>query len=190
MSPVRAGAIAGLILLLGGCASPSVDSLAPRTAGHIDLKRYQGKWFELAHLPLNLEQGCAQSETHYNVRADGSLGVLNRCRTLDDRWSGTQGSAWRQAPERPDRFWIAFDKGLAHLMPSLARREYWVLYVDERYQQAIVGSPDRRSLWILSRTPVLAVVERERLLAKARQQGYDTTRLVWRVADRDIALLD
>ena len=52
---------------------------------------------------------------------------------------------------------------------------------------ALVGNPDRRYLWILSRTPTVPAVERESLLAKARQQGYDTSRLVWRVSDRDIA---
>ena len=69
----------------------------------------------------------------------------------------------------------------------MAKGEYWVLYVDAHYRTAIVGSPDRKYLWILSRTPSLPAWQRENLLAKARQQGYDTNRLIWRVADRDIA---
>lgn len=175
-----------LSVLLGACATPG-DSLAPNTAGAIDLKAYQGKWFELARLPMYLERGCAQSETHYNLRGDGTLGVLNRCRTLDGQWLRAQGSAWQQVPGQSDRLMVEFDSWFSHLMPGLATTDYWILYVDEGYQVAIVGSPDRRHLWVLSRTPALAVVERERLLARARQQGYDTSRLIWRVADRDIA---
>ncbi|MNJ80538.1 Outer membrane lipoprotein Blc precursor [compost metagenome] len=62
-----------------------------------------------------------------------------------------------------------------------------MLYVDKDYQTALVGNPDRKYLWILSRTPTIPALERESLLARARQQGYDTTRLIWRVSDRDIA---
>jgi len=68
----------------------------------------------------------------------------------------------------------------------VARGEYWILYVDDRYHTAIVGSPDRKYLWILSRTPSLPAWQRESLLAKARQQGYDTSRLIWRTADQQI----
>jgi len=50
----------------------------------------------------------------------------------------------------------------------------------------VVGSPDRKYLWILSRTPTLPAWEREHLLAKARQQGYDTSRLIWRASDQQI----
>ena len=39
-------------LLLAGCATSRDDSLAPKTANHVDLKRYQGTWYELARLPM------------------------------------------------------------------------------------------------------------------------------------------
>jgi apolipoprotein D and lipocalin family protein len=174
-------------LLLGGCASPGGDSLAPNTAGHVDLKRYQGKWFEQAHLPMYFQNDCAQSEAHYNVKPDGGLGVLNRCRTLDGQWLRAQGRAWLQEPGHTDKLWVEFDNWFTRLMPGMTKGDYWVLYVDERYQTALVGNPDRKHLWILSRTPTVTAVVRESLLAKARQQGYDTSRLVWRVSDRDIA---
>jgi len=174
-------------LLLGGCAGTGGESLAPKTAGDVSLKRYQGKWFELARLPMYFQRDCAQSEAHYNLKADGTVGVLNRCRTLDDQWLRAKGTAQPQTPEHTDKLWVEFDNWFTRLVPGVARGDYWVLYVDERYQTALVGNPDRKYLWLLSRTPTVPAVVRESLLAKARQQGYDTSRLVWRVADRDIA---
>ncbi|HAL69830.1 MAG TPA: lipocalin, partial [Pseudomonas sp.] len=50
-----------LTLLLGGCAGSMNDPLAPKTAGQVDLKRYQGKWYELARLPMRYQAGCEQS---------------------------------------------------------------------------------------------------------------------------------
>ena len=55
-----------LVMLLGGCATSAHDPLAPKTAGNVDLKRYQGKWYELARLPMRYQTGCEQSEAHYN----------------------------------------------------------------------------------------------------------------------------
>ncbi|MNC82834.1 Outer membrane lipoprotein Blc precursor [compost metagenome] len=62
-----------------------------------------------------------------------------------------------------------------------------MLYIGDDYQTALVGNPDRKYLWLLSRKPQVTPLVREDLLAKARQQGYDTKRLIWRVSDTDIA---
>jgi apolipoprotein D and lipocalin family protein len=69
----------------------------------------------------------------------------------------------------------------------VAKGQYWVLYVSDDYKTAIVGDPSRRYLWLLSRTPTVNGVVREELLSKARQQGYDTTRLIWRATDTQMA---
>lgn len=173
-------------LALAGCATPQVGPVPPKTVENVDLKRYQGKWYELARLPMFFQRDCAQSEAHYNLRADGSVGVLNRCLTLDGKWQEASGSATPQEPGKTDKLWVQFDNWFMKL-PGAPKGNYWVLYVSSDYQTALVGNPDRKYLWLLSRTPTLPAVERESLLAKARQQGYDTTRLVWRVSDRDIA---
>lgn len=73
------------------------------------------------------------------------------------------------------------------MLPGSIKGDYWVLYVSDDYKTAIVGNPNRRYLWLLSRTPEVNETVREELLSKARQQGYDTTRLIWRVSDSAMA---
>ena len=73
------------------------------------------------------------------------------------------------------------------LLPGVAKGDYWVLYVSDDYKTAIVGSPSRRYMWLLSRTPTVSADTREDLLSRARQQGYDTTRLIWRTTDKQMA---
>lgn len=176
-----------LLALLGGCASSANDPLAPKTAGNVSLERYQGTWYELARLPMQYQDQCVQSEAHYNLKPDGTFDVLNRCRTLGDEWLRVEGHAGMQAPGHSDKLWVEFDNAFSRLLPGLSKADYWILYVDEHYRTAIVGSPDRKYLWILSRARNLPAWEREGLLARARQQGYDTKRLIWRLPDRDIA---
>ncbi|MCX7078975.1 MAG: lipocalin family protein [Pseudomonas sp.] len=177
--------LAGLIL--AGCATSGNDPLAPKTVNSVNLKRYQGTWYELARLPMYFQRNCAQSEAHYTLKADGDIAVLNRCLTPDWQWEEVKGTATPQIPGRTDKLWVEFDNWLTTLLPGIAKGEYWVLYVSDDYKTAIVGSPNRRYLWLLSRSSEINAEEREDLLSKARQQGYDTTRLIWRVSDTKMA---
>ena len=68
-------------LVLAGCATSGVDSLAPKTVDSVNLKRYQGTWYELARLPMYFQRNCAQSEARYSLLPDGDMSVFNRCLT-------------------------------------------------------------------------------------------------------------
>ena len=46
------------------------------------------------------------------------------------------------------------------------------------YSYAVVGSNDRKYLWILSRQPTLGVNTYNRLLKDAAKQGFDSSRVV------------
>ena len=173
-------------LMLGGCSNSPDASMAPRTVDSVDLQRYQGTWYEVARLPMFFQRNCAQSEAHYTLKADGHVGVLNRCRTQEGEWQEANGTASPQVPGKTDKLWVVFDNWFSRIAPGVAKGDYWVLDLDDKYQHALVGSPNRKYLWLLSRTPEVPTAVRERMLAKAQQQGYDTTRLIWRVADTDI----
>ena len=46
------------------------------------------------------------------------------------------------------------------------------------YSIALVGSPDRKYLWLLAREPALDELVREHYLGIARQQGFDLAPLI------------
>jgi apolipoprotein D and lipocalin family protein len=56
--------------------------------------------------------------------------------------------------------------------------DYWVLDLTDDYGAALVGTPDRKYLWVLSRTPGLADSTWQRLVTTAAGQGFDVARLV------------
>jgi apolipoprotein D and lipocalin family protein len=45
---------------------------------------------------------------------------------------------------------------------------------------ALVGSPDRDYLWLLSREAEVDAATRDALLDEARKRGYDISELIWR----------
>ncbi|WNW12963.1 lipocalin family protein [Pseudomonas sp. DTU_2021_1001937_2_SI_NGA_ILE_001] len=179
-----------LIVLAGFLAigfAHSADNLDPKTVGNVDLKRYQGTWYELARLPMYFQRDCAQAQARYLLQDDGSVAVSNRCRTLEGEWKEATGTATPQVAGKTDKLWVRFDNWFSRLLPWFTKGDYWVLYVDDHYKTAVVGNPNRKYLWLLSRTPDVPEWVKQELLGKARQQGYDTSRLIWRTPDSAIA---
>lgn len=173
------------VVLLAGCATQGED-LAPNTVGKVNLKRYQGMWYEQARLPMFFQRDCAQSEAHYQLKADGNVDVLNRCRTLDGEMQEAHGTARSVSPGINDRLKVSFDTWFSGVLPGVATGDYWIIYLSDDYRYAIVGHPNHKYLWLLTRSRTVPEDIRQLLMAKARQQGYDTSRLIWRTPDSDI----
>lgn len=176
------------IALLAGCANSGTGVVPPKTVDKVDLQRYQGTWYELARLPMFFQRNCAQSEAHYALQDDGGVGVTNRCRTLDGEWQQVSGTAVPQVEGQTDKLWVRFDNWFSNLLPGVAKGEYWVLYLDDDYQTALVGHPNREYLWLLARNPQVAPAMRDKLVEVARGQGYDTSELIWRTPDAQMPM--
>jgi len=56
---------------------------------------------------------------------------------------------------------------------------YNVIDLDPAYSIALVAGPTRSYLWILARQPDPAAEEVQRLVARARELGFDTDALVY-----------
>jgi apolipoprotein D and lipocalin family protein len=56
--------------------------------------------------------------------------------------------------------------------------DYWIIGLADDYTWAVVGSPDRKYLWILARTPRLDAASFERARTTAKANGFDTALLI------------
>jgi apolipoprotein D and lipocalin family protein len=57
------------------------------------------------------------------------------------------------------------------------KSDYWVIGLDPDYRWAVVGNPNRKYLWLLSRTPQLPKPLLDAALASASAQGFDLSQL-------------
>jgi len=131
----------------------------------LDIKRYAGKWYEIAAFPMYFQRNCIGDTTaEYALDSDGDIQVTNRCRTKDG-FDQAKGRAWQASPNSASQLKVTF------FWPF--RADYWVIGLDEDYQWALVGNPNRQYLWILARTPNLSKSELARALEVAKNQGYD-----------------
>ena len=180
--------VLGAVLALAGCANSGTGVVPPQTVEKVDLQRYQGTWYEVARLPMFFQRNCAQSEAHYALQDDGAVGVTNRCRTFDGEVQEVKGQAVPQVPGQTSKLWVSFDNWASALLPGLTKGDYWVLYLDEGYQTVLVGHPNRKYLWLLARDQEISPQRRDTLLEEARKRGYDTSKLIWRRTDAEMAL--
>ena len=156
-------------------AAPAADPL-PTVRG-VDLCRFAGRWHEVARLPNAFQAGCCGSTACYSVRGDGTLGVRNTCTKRSGREVSVEGTAVPVPGSGNGRLRVRFD-GLARLVPVPREGNYWIIALDDDYRYAMVGTPDRRFLWILSRTPALDPEVEACLRRRAARLGFDVERLV------------
>ena len=161
-----------------GAARSQIKRPPVKSAEHIDLPRYLGRWYEVARLPTAYEKRCAADVlATYTQAGQGLISVVNSCRRSNGRMVAARGIARVVAGSGNARLKVSFAPKALRALPFFWA-DYWVLTVASDYRCALVGTPDRRSLWLLSRTPSLSGADQQRLIDYAREQGYDTTALI------------
>jgi lipocalin/uncharacterized protein YbjT (DUF2867 family) len=170
----------GSILLcaaLMATAAQGQEQPPVRTVEAVDLNRYVGHWFEIARFPNRFQQRCAGDVTAtYARRADGRLDVINKCRTADGAIEAA-GVARIVDTRTSAKLEVRFAPAALSFLPFVWG-DYWIVGLAGDYSWAVVGSPDREYLWVLSRTPVLDAGDFASALAAARASGFDVSRLV------------
>lgn len=166
-----------LICLITGCAGTGTKRELP-VVPSVDLARYAGTWYEIARLPMWFQRYCVDSKAIYTSRSDGTIGVHNECLTDDGGMATAKGVATVVDTKTNARLSVVFDNGVARLFGSSEDGNYWILDLDSDYRTALVGTPDRRYLWILARSPHLENMTFQRLVSKGRDLGYPMDELI------------
>jgi apolipoprotein D and lipocalin family protein len=173
----RAGAFSA-VLILGGCSSigalfakSQAEAPAVQTVDYVDLTRYAGKWHQIAFFPTRFQGKCTIDTTAtYTIRSDGKVGVLNECKTLEGKSKSISGTARIEDRDSNAKLKVRF----FWFVPA---GDYWIIALDPEYRYAVVGEPDRKYLWILARSPSIKNSLYQDLVRKARDQGFDVSRL-------------
>ncbi len=160
-----------------GAAALAQTQGPPRLVPDVDLERYAGTWYELGRFPNRFQKTCLGDVTAtYTLRPDGRVTVTNRCRTAKGTTEAS-GVARRPDPTVPAKLEVRFAPAWLSFLP-IVWGDYWIVDLASDYSTAVVGSPDRQYLWILSRTPHVDAPTWARLVAAARSQGFDESRIV------------
>ncbi len=167
-------------LCISACTSLQASPPLP-TASSVDLSRYSGLWHEVARLPMWAQRNCRSSTAEYQMLPSGNISVRNACTTTSGEEISIQGTATIVDSVHHSKLHVEFDQWAAKLVAWFTdptKGNYWILHVDSDYQRALVGTPDREYLWILSRSPSLEEPPYQELVRLGHSLGFATNELI------------
>ncbi|MFZ1570019.1 MAG: lipocalin family protein [Thiolinea sp.] len=169
MKRFRLSLALSLLFLLSACATTPQGVTA---VSNFEVKRYLGKWYEIARLNHVFERNLDQVTAEYSLREDGNIRVLNRgYNTAKQQWQNIEGRAKFTNQPNVGSLKVSF------FGPFYGG--YNIVELDKNYQYALVVGNNRNYLWILSRQPQLDKAVQERLVAKAKALDFPTEKLIF-----------
>jgi len=143
-----------------------------RTVKDLDIHRYMGTWYEIAHYPFKYQSDCEQGKAIYKWDDnEQKIKIKNEC------WAGG-----KMIRSRTANAWIPdkSDKGRLRILfegtPRDPEGSYLVHWTN--YNDAVVGGSDGKSLWWISRKPTVRAKDVEPMLKRIRSFGYNTDNLI------------
>jgi apolipoprotein D and lipocalin family protein len=142
-----------------------------QTVPYVDLNRYAGKWYEIASFPQRFQKGCNCTTAEYTMTDKGYVIVENRCNK--DSVHGKQSYI-------KGKVFVKKNSGNAKLKVQFFwpfKGKYWIIDLADDYSYAVVGHPNRKYLWILSRTPTMNDATYQQIISRLKEKGFDTSKL-------------
>ncbi len=136
---------------------------------HVELNKYLGKWYEIAHLPFKFEDGCSDITATYALNKNGDISVLNEC-TKNGKIKQAKGRAKVVDKNSGAKLKVTF------FWPFYG--DYWIIKLDDNYNYSVVGTPNHKYLWILSRTPQIDDTIFSNLMDFAKSNGFNIEKLI------------
>lgn len=153
------------------CMGRGAADVDTSTVRALDVKRFMGRWYEIARFDHRFERGVTHAIADYTLLPDGKIRVVNSG-MKNGKPKESVGKAKLPNPsEYPGRLKVSFFLWFYS--------DYYVLELAPDYSHAVIGSSSDDYLWILSRTPQLPRDVLLALLERIEARGYDISKLIW-----------
>jgi apolipoprotein D and lipocalin family protein len=163
-------AACALTLALPVAASAQAATAIPK----LDLNRMAGTWFELYHLPNKAEKKCVSDATVLYALGDkaGRLQIVSTC-LLQDSATNVRNMDARLADKSGDG-----KLKIPGFLPYFLAKKLWVFAAGPEYEWLLMGAPNHKTLWVLSKTETLPDGVMAGIQAKAAAEGFAVAKLV------------
>lgn len=130
------------------------------TADHVNIEKYIGKWYAISAMPQFFTRNCKAQTAEYAIINPQTVSVLNTC--IKGKGKTTiEGQAVVVNSQTNAELEVTFNNFFTRLFR--VKGDYTIIKLDKDYKYVLVGSKDRKSLWILAR---------EKTMPEAIYNGY------------------
>ena len=158
-----------LIILLSACGSQNLKPI--NTVAYVDLDRFMGDWYVIANIPTFIETDAFNAIETYEMNSDGTIATT---------FTFAEGAAdGKHKQYNPTGFIVDTQSNALWDMQFIwpFKAEYRVIYLDDDYQNTIIGRSKRDYVWLMSRQPDMDETSYQSLLAFIESQGYDINKV-------------
>ncbi len=157
------------LVLLNSCKTIPKNAVAVKP---FDIKKYLGKWYEIARFDFRFERNLNNTTADYSLNKDGSIKVVNRGYNYKTgKWKEATGKAKFVSSPNEAKLKVSF------FGPFYSG--YNVIELDDNYTYALIAGKNLDYLWLLSREKTMPENIKQRFLQKATALGYDVKKLIW-----------
>lgn len=156
------------VLLLITLTSLSADKNTP--VAKIELKKYAGTWYSLYSIPTIFDKGSRETITRYTLNNEGYYDVLTTYKKPGDETTYS-----RKSKMFPSEKGINGELKAQFIWPI--KVDYWIIELADDYSYVVVGHPERKFLFIMSRSQKMAKGVYDEIVARCKAKGYEVNKL-------------
>lgn len=165
--------ISALVFIFSFTACAS-NSLPLPTADSVDIERYVGKWYSISALPQTFTKNCKAQTADYGIINAQTISVLNTC-IKSKKKTTISGQAVVINSDTNAELEVTFNNFFTRLFR--VKGDYTIMKLDKDYRYVLVGSKDRKSLWILARETSMPEVIYNSYVEFASANGFAVKKL-------------
>lgn len=153
----------------------------------VNLEKYMGLWYEIVRSPSFFQRDCIRSTARYTLLPNNNVEIFNECIQKSGETISMRGTGKLVNDEtiNVDGENLNYGQLLVNF-EGLYQSYYNILYVDPDYQYAIVGSCDKRYMWVLSRNTQNDISIINNLVTYAGKLGYPIDNAIYTNYDQSI----
>lgn len=167
-----AGAAAAVWALMVAGDGKAANAQSASAIPKLDVDQFTGTWYEVARLPNKAEKKCTSDAMVLYAEGDKPrrMQVVNTCRIKGDDVNVRNGRI-KPAEKSGDGKYK-----LVYTWPFSSK--YWVMATGPKYEWALVGNPNHKTLWLLSKTQQVSPELLGEMKSRAASDGFDVGKLV------------
>jgi apolipoprotein D and lipocalin family protein len=155
------------IIILSGCSMNSQISTVP----NVDLNKFMGKWYVIAHIPTFIEKNAFNAVESYELNKDGTIATTF---TFNEGSFNGNNKIYRPKGfvknNKTNAEW-----GMQFIWPIKA--QYKIVYLDQNYSHTIIARDALDYVWLMSRNKKISPNELTKLTEMIKSIGYDINEL-------------
>ncbi|MFW0716722.1 lipocalin family protein [Pedobacter sp. N23S346] len=143
---------------------------------NLDLKKYSGTWYSLYSIPTIFDKGSRETTTKYTLNKDGYYNVLTTYKKPNDK----------KVYLRNSKMFPSEDGNNGELQAQFIwpiKVDYWIIELADDYSYVVVGHPDHKFLFIMSRNQTMLKKTHDEIVARCKAKGYEVSKLTSQFQD-------